>query len=157
MRKLIFFSLFITLFFFGCKKNVVFEKYHKFSTTIWQPKDTVIFQLPAPDTGFYNIYFNIRHTTNYPYKNLWLFVHIEAPNGQVEVDTVNIFLADDKGRWLGEGLGDLWDYKYLFRENVGFIKGGNYTFKLVQGMRDEKIPMVEVGLIIEKYKGNGQK
>ena len=156
MRKLIIiFVLFITVF-SACKRNIVYEQEYKFKGGTWNYKDTVVFTFPA-DTGFYDIYFNIKHLTNYPYKNLWLFVHIVAPNGLQEIDTVNVFLADDKGRWLGEGMGKKWEYKFLFKENVGFIQGGNYTIKVIQGLRAETVPMQELDLIIEKYRNNGKK
>ncbi len=151
-KKAILFIITITILSLACKKNF-YEKYYSFKNNVWDYHDTAIFKvhISPEDTSDLNIYFNIRHHTLYPYKNLWLFVNISGPENISETDTINIFLADDKGNFKGEGLGDIWDYKYLFRNNVKFKLPGDYTFKITHGMRDaDKIPVMELGLIIEK-------
>jgi len=60
-------------------------------------------------------------------------------------------LADANGKWLGNGLGDIWDNKILFKQNVKFPKRGLYQFTLNQAMRLDSLPMImDAGLSIEK-------
>jgi gliding motility-associated lipoprotein GldH len=64
---------------------------------------------------------------------------------------VQIILADERGKWLGKGLGDIWDYQQLYKENVRFAQKGEYIFEYEQAMRLEKLPFIlDVGLRVEK-------
>jgi len=68
-----------------------------------------------------------------------------------ERDTMECILADPNGKWLGEGLGDIWDNKILFKQNVKFRKSGLYEFSLTQAMRVDSLPMImDAGISIEK-------
>ncbi len=146
----------------GCQKDVVFKSFYAFKNNVWNYKDTAVFTVDVgsekiPANQSYDIYFNIRHHNLYRFKNLWLFVEIDGP-GVKEIDTVNIELADEDGFWKGEGLGDIWDYEYLFRNNVKFKAPGKYTFKITHGIRDvDEIMVMELGLIIKKHQENGKK
>ena len=61
-------------------------------------------------------------------------------------------LADDKGQWLGDGMGDIWDNRALFRERMRFPQSGLYTFEIEQAMRQNPLPQImDVGLRIERY------
>lgn len=68
-----------------------------------------------------------------------------------ERDTMECILADADGRWLGNGLGDIWDNKFLFKKNVKFQKPGTYEFVFNQAMRLDSLPMImDAGISIEK-------
>jgi gliding motility-associated lipoprotein GldH len=83
--------------------------------------------------------------------NLYLFVTTTAPSGHSVRDTVEVILADEKGKWLGSGLGDIWDLQQLYKQNVRFAQRGKYRFEYEQAMRTEKLPFVlDVGLRVEK-------
>lgn len=113
----------------------------------------VTFTVPIEDTiNHYNVYINIRNADDFDYGNLYLFIDITAPNNATERDTINCILADNNGKWLGQGLGDIWDNKILFKYNTRFRKG-DYTFKLTQAMRVDKLPQImDVGLRVEEMK-----
>ena len=60
-------------------------------------------------------------------------------------------MADEKGKWLGTGVGDLYDNQIPFKRNVRFPLAGIYHFEIEQGMRLETTPLIlDVGLRIEK-------
>ncbi|MCM1292398.1 MAG: gliding motility lipoprotein GldH [Bacteroides sp.] len=48
----------------------------------------------------------LRHNNEYLYRNLWLEVTYADTAGLYHRDTLNIELADQYGRWTGQGLGD---------------------------------------------------
>ncbi len=100
----------------------------------------------------YNIFINIRHTTNYPKSNLYVFVTAKAPTGESRRDTVEIGIADEHGKWLGNGFGDIKLVSREYRKSVRFVYPGLYEFQIEQGMRIPEIPITDVGLRIEKYK-----
>ena len=43
-------------------------------------------------------------------------------------------MASKDGRWLGSGLGDIWDFQAPL-ETIRFSQEGTYLFELEQGMR----------------------
>lgn len=69
----------------------------------------------------------------------------------MERDTMECILANADGKWLGNGLGDIWDNKFLFKKNIKFQKPGTYEFVFNQAMRVDSLPMIiDAGLSIEK-------
>jgi len=80
-----------------------------------------------------------------------LFIKTVFPNGKFSNDTLECVLADEKGKWLGTGLGDIYDNQIPFKRNVRFPMAGTYRFEIEQGMRTETVPLImDVGLRIEK-------
>jgi gliding motility-associated lipoprotein GldH len=121
---------------------------------IWE-KDTVLrFKAEITDTiSPYNIYINIRNASSYQFSNLFLFVTTHSPKGGVVKDTIELTLADAKGRWLGNGLGDIWDNQISYKRNVRFPYKGIYIFELQQAMRVMRLPFImDAGIRIEKAK-----
>ncbi len=112
----------------------------------------LVFDVPVSDTiNKYNIYITVRNADSYDFNNLYLFIDINSPMKIKERDTMECILADANGKWLGEGLGDIWDNKILFKKNVKFQKPGVYEFALNQAMRVDSLSMImDAGLSIEK-------
>lgn len=136
----------------SCNHNRVYEVYQTLETEGWH-KDTIpTFHFEIADTlSIYNVFVNIRNKNNYPYSNLWLFIDIEAPDQSVLRDTFEISLARPDGKWLGKGIGNLFDLQALYKRNVYFPVSGTYTIHLQQGMRNELLPGVnDIGIRIEK-------
>ncbi len=136
----------------SCDRNKVFEKYTRIDNYVWNYKNIIRFEPEINDTTTrHNIYILVRNATQYPYANLWVFVSTTAPNGDKDIDTVQCILADKNGKWLGDGMGDLWDNKILWKKNVRFPQIGRYSFQFEQGMRVENLPgIMDLGLRIEK-------
>ena len=102
-------------------------------------------------TKKYKLSLNIRHNIDYEYENLFLFL-----NGEHK-DTVEIILATKEGKWLGSGVSDIREFKYVFDENKVFLEKGYYKLEVEHAMRygsEEKIKILkhilDVGLIISK-------
>ena len=110
------------------------------------------FDVAVNDTlNKYNIFVTVRNADSYEFNNLYLFIDIKSPMRVVERDTMECMLANPDGKWLGNGLGDIWDNKFLFKRNVKFRKPGVYEFVLTQAMRVDSLPMImDAGLSIEK-------
>lgn len=142
----------LATFLWSCDSNRLYEKYISFEDTIWPRGEKAIFDVEVIDTiSRYDLYVNFRHAGDYNYKNLYLFTEIIGPNNLSAVDTLQMILADNRGNWLGKGIGDLYDYTFLFKQDVSFPANGEYVFKIEQAMRDEKLKNVtDIGLRIEK-------
>jgi gliding motility-associated lipoprotein GldH len=136
----------------SCEDNRFFEEYVSIPNSTWNASEQAQFEVNILDTtAQYDFYINIRNTASYPYSNLFLFINTFFPDGRASRDTVEIFLADKEGKWLGEGSGNIYDNRVLFKRNVIFPLSGTYRFEVEQAMRQESLPeIMDVGLRIEK-------
>lgn len=122
----------------SCKKNIVYQSYQHINHSDWQQDSVLKFYLDIPDsTKIYNLSLNVRNEGQYAFSNLWLFVKIIPPKGEIFADTVELTLAEPSGKWLGSGLGDLYDRKYPYRQAIFFPMPGFYTIEVQHGMRSE--------------------
>ena len=152
INKLPAFMLLFILFFSSCDSNRIFEENQTIPENEWGSDNILKFNVEVVDTvSPTNFYVNVRNSDGYPYNNLFLFIKTTFPNGKVSKDTLECVLADEKGKWLGSGMGDIYDNQIPFKRNVHFPIKGKYTFEIQQGMRADKIPLImDVGLRIEK-------
>ena len=145
------FLLFI-LFFSACDSARIFEQNREIPESGWEQTNKVKFDVEIKDPATAaHFYINVRNADGYPYANLFLFIKTVFPNGKFSNDTLECVLADEKGKWLGTGIGDLYDNQIPFKRNVRFPIAGAYHFEIEQGMRMENVPLIlDVGLRIEK-------
>jgi len=146
-----FFGMLLLLLPVSCDRNMVYDQFNTINREGWTWSDVQEFDPMIGDTvSYYNIYLQIRHKGDYPVSNLYLFVHLTGPQNQALTDTVNLILAEPDGRWTGKGLGDMKELRLLYKKNVRFPVTGNYRFRIEQGMRIPSVPVLDVGLRIEK-------
>ena len=144
--------LFFGLFFSACDDNRIFEENTEIPGNTWSSSNAIKFDVNIVDTKTpANFYINVRNADGYPYNNLFLFIKTTFPDGKMSNDTLECVLADENGKWLGSGMGDIYDNQISFKKNVLFPEAGKYTFELQHGMRSDLIPLImDVGLRIEK-------
>jgi gliding motility-associated lipoprotein GldH len=137
---------------YACDNRRVYEQNYSMKNEAWSRDSVLIFSVNMDDTiNQYHIVFNNRITGQYPYCNMYLFITTLMPNHNQRVDTLECFLADEKGKWLGKGFGNVWSNKIYFKRNVVFPYKGTYTFYVEQAMRADELPHVlDAGLRIEK-------
>lgn len=138
--------------FTSCDPSRFFEENKKVVKGEWDQNTPLVFQVSVEDTAsLFNVYINVRNAGSYRFSNLYLFVNTVFPGGQLERDTLEITLASPDGRWLGDGLGDIFDNRILFKEDVRFTQPGEYSFELIQAMRINPLPgIMDAGIRIEK-------
>jgi len=148
-------ALLLVLFFAtACNKNVIYSEYKTFEGAEWAAKDKAEFSLDITDTqSLNNISLMVRHADDYPYRNLFLFVTSEYPDGKIIKDTMEVILSNSKGEWQGSGAGDIFDIKIPIKKNVRFALAGKYKFTFEQAMRVDPLPLIlDFGFEIEKNK-----
>ena len=139
----------------SCGKNVVLDELHSFKDSRWH-MDSVVTVVWEPeqseDPVFMSMY--IRHSTEYPYNNLFLFRSIESTQGVEYTDTVNVALADPLGVWNGSGMSNLKTLEIPIGQGaVCFRDDERYTLKITQGMRDTVLYGIQdVGVQFEQVK-----
>ena len=154
-RKYIFLLTILFVFILhSCDPHRVYEKNIKIPDGVWSHDHIMKFEVMISDTtSLHNIYINVRNASLYPTRNLYLFVTTIAPSGHSVKDTVEIILADEKGKWLGSGLGDIWDLQQIYKKNIRFAQKGKYIFQYQHAMRIKRLPYIlDAGLRIEKVK-----
>lgn len=136
----------------ACHQGVIFEDNVEIPDYRWDTSYQVVITPTIEDSLMpYHIFINVRNASGYAFSNLFLFLETTAPSGKTGLDTLEITLADETGKWLGDGSGDIWDNRTLFKRNFVFPEAGTYTFKLQQAMRVNPLPQImDVGLRIEK-------
>lgn len=136
----------------GCNRNDIYIKYKTIPEGGWHSDSVYTFDVPITDISTpYNVYINIRNKADYPYQNLWLFVSELSRDSVMKTDSIECYLADDRGKWLGSGVGSVHEMPLLIKQNITFKKKGNYQYKLMQGMRDTILAGInDIGLRVEK-------
>ncbi len=140
----------------GCSDNLVFQSDVPIPGGAWSRDFKPEFAFDITDTvSEHDVYIDVRHTGDYPFNDLFLFVDLTGPNGRAARDTVECLLADPSGRWLGKGTGfifsDRIQAKVLYKLHNRFPATGRYTMRLEQAMRMEPLPaVIDVGVSVER-------
>ena len=140
----------------SCGTIDVFEKNATIPKQVWKSsyKPEIAFTIaPADTTARFNIFIVIRHTDAYRYKNIWLNIHTESPNGVVQNQPLNLQLATDNKGWLGSGMDDIFEHRILITppHSPERLSAGTYRFKLENIMREDPLlNVMNVGIRLEK-------
>jgi gliding motility-associated lipoprotein GldH len=149
--------IFILTFLFllsSCNSKIVYTNSQAMTEETWKLMDINAFKVPITDTlNSNNVFFTIRNSSSYPFRNIYLFVTTISPDGKKITDTLQYNLADEKGKWYGKGFGDIHELNLPYKSNVYFPLKGTYEFKIQHGMRVENLKGVyDFGLRIEKFR-----
>lgn len=131
---------------------------YKINDSAWRVADTARWIWEVTDTmQSYDLSIEIRHSTNYPYANLYLFVEVVNPNGASLTDTLDYPLCAPSGKWYGEGFSNNRTVALPYRTACRFARAGQYVFNVRQGMRRDPLEGIhEVSLVAYKH-SDGEK
>lgn len=146
MRKLLFLAA-LALALTACRQDIVYSHFCSIPSENWHIDSVAQFDYTIEDAGIdYQMLLYVRHTERYPYQNMWLFVD----NG-IYQDTIEFYLADDRGQWLGDKKHGLMEMPILLEEQIHYPDTGTYRLTVQHGMRDSLLRGVaDVGLEIVK-------
>ena len=138
---------------FSCNGNLIYTDVADMPGASWNLFNTPDFSFNVADTTkSTNIFFTIRTGSQYPYRNLFLFVTTIAPDGKSITDTLEYNIADEKGNWLGKGFGEIHELRLPYRKNVYFPVKGTYHFAVRHGMRTDDLKGVyDIGVTVERF------
>lgn len=155
---IIFIVAVMAVMFSACDRSVVFEDNVNIPDNRWEQNRIIQLETDIQDTiSPHNLYINVRNASGYQFSNLFIFFTTVTPSGKAERDTVELMLADASGKWLGDGMGDIWDNRKRFKSNFRFPEKGKYVFLFEQAMRVDPLPQImDVGIRIERF-GEGKK
>lgn len=137
----------------ACGSPTRYSEFQSVPLDGWSADSVLTYRFDMTDTMPCDILLCIRHTEAYPYQNMWLFCSLGTDSAAIWTDTLEFYLADDRGRWLGNGGLKLIEMPVIFAQNYQFPDTGNYVFTIRQGMREEQLRGIsDVGLIINNGK-----
>ncbi|MCF6295192.1 MAG: gliding motility lipoprotein GldH [Flavobacteriaceae bacterium] len=148
--------------FTSCDSNRIFDEY-KTAPDSWHKDNIITFSITPPDTTkHYNLFINIRNTSDFKYSNLFLIVEMNFPNGKVTKDTLEYLMAKPNGEFLGTGFSGIKENKLWYKEAVVFSENGEYKINIQHAMREngsikgiENLEgITDVGFRIEKVQDN---
>ena len=134
----------------SCSHNIVYSRFVPILSEEWAADSVLRFDYTIHNTALdYRMIVYVRHTERYPYQNMWLFVD----DGQ-RLDTIEFYLADDRGQWLGDKNHGFIEMPVLLEETKHFPDTGVYCLTIRQGMRDSLLRgITDIGVEIIR---NGQ-
>ena len=146
----------------SCDSKRVYDAYRSVPNG-WNKDSIISFTLHPPDSiNPYNLFVDLRNTSQYKYSNIFLIVEMVFPHGKTIKDTLEYRMADATGKFLGSGIMDVKENKLWYKENVIFNEAGNYTVNIQHAMRENgKVNGVvslegitDIGFRIEKTTSN---
>lgn len=141
-KVLILFTTAIVLFFSGCDTNNIADINHTMPARNWSYADKVKVTVDISDhSKAYNIYFKLRHTSDYRYSNIFVLLNVKTAQKKRN-RRYEFKLAKPDGAWNGSGSGNLYSYTFPLLTNFKFPAPGKYELELEQNMRDN--PLTEV-------------
>ncbi|MCB9226365.1 MAG: gliding motility lipoprotein GldH [Chitinophagales bacterium] len=155
MTNRIWFIFAVVIFLFSCNEGSLYEKNMDIEKGLWQITDTLKFEPKIQDNLPKNLYVNIRHTSAFNWRNLWLNLQIVFPNDSVVNEKINIQLSQPNGQWYGKCSGDVCLIQIPVEnyEQYSFTDTGVYTFALSHEMRENPLEnILSMGIKIEDIK-----
>jgi gliding motility-associated lipoprotein GldH len=157
-RHILHFAFVVSCFLFvsSCTTVDVFEKNVAIPRHSWssQFKPVIDFEI-GDTTSRYSVYIVIRHTDAYRYKNIWLNIETQSPDGTKRNQPLDLQLATDNKGWLGSGMDDIFEHRILITppQQPEQLHKGTYHFRIGNIMREDPLEHVlNVGIRVEKAK-----
>ena len=145
MRKVTLLAV-ISLLLVSCQPGVIFSDFQALPGGGWEADSVVVFAPVLEDSmAAYDVQLTVRHTDRYAYQNLWLFVDVQKDSILLRRDTIESYLANERGEWYGSGMSK-YTLPLLYMENIA-LPAGEYKITVQQGMREEQLRgITDVGL-----------
>lgn len=131
----------------SCRNDIVYSRFYSIQSDKWHVDSVAQFDYTIDDKeASYNVLVYIRHSELYPYQNMWLFA-----GDSLWRDTIEFYLADDRGQWLGNKHHGFIEMPVLLEQNMHYTDTGIYHMTIQHGMRDSLLRgVMDVGLEIVK-------
>ena len=123
----------------SCQQSVVYSDFISLPAQGWHQDSVLSYDISVADsTADYGIQIIVRHTNEYPYQNLWLFVDEYAGEQHIHRDTIEAMLADDYGRWIAGGI-NTYELPLQYATSYRFASASLNRITIQQGMRTEQL------------------
>jgi len=151
VNSILFLSFFLFLLPVSCSNDILYDQYQTIESAVWENDEAYYFSFTVEDNTIpYDLTLGIRNNNFYLYQNLWILRSEEYPDASFQRDTAEYVLADEFGKWRGNGV-SLFQSSFSIRERFYFPQNGQYTFGFRQGMHTDSLKgIAEIGLQIRR-------
>ena len=130
--------VFLSLLLLVCCNTNTESSYSVFEEDSWHADSIITLSHSVVDTiTKQNLYLKIRHTTDFEYQNIFLFVDFQEKR-----DTIEVTLSEKNGKWLGSGFGDIKEVEYCFAKETIFNSKKTSKVTVEQAMRYGEQPVI---------------
>ncbi len=144
----------------GSSNRVVYHQFNQIYNGKWSRDSVLVFSvapLVAQQGKLYDISIELTTNQRYPYQDLWLRVEQSSTGTIFHDDTLHIVVADENGKWLGGGVGGLYQLSVPYMNKVKSLATDSlagYQIKIGHQMYDNPLPGVEkVGVRLTELGG----
>lgn len=139
-------------------EDVVYHHFQSLPTEGWDKEDTLYFEATIPDSQtYYRLTVEIRHTTEYAYRNLDIsLLYPTSPTDSTgkttpeHTDTLSLILANEEGKWNGKGWGGLYQAEFPTK-NIRITTSGTYRFRLAYSFSDTTLQgLNDIGIRLQR-------
>jgi len=117
----------------------------------WNRFDILEFEVPVNEGDKLDFDLALRHHTDFPYNKLFVNITFNAPDGEMRSADYAFNLKDDNGKWLADGMGELWDIDLPIRKEMPFYQSGICKVKIENNYPKFDTPgIIEVGLVVKE-------
>jgi gliding motility-associated lipoprotein GldH len=132
--------------------NYVYRDFQEVKDMQWYRSDAKIFEFEIKNEAYYDMLFCMRHSTGYQFMSIKTKITMTTPDMNQFEKVAEFTVTDDKGRYVGEGTGQLWDIEEAFTANE-LMKKGKYKIKIEHDMQiDPVILVIDIGLKVVSTK-----
>jgi gliding motility-associated lipoprotein GldH len=136
----------------GCNPNQIYNEHFETGEGFqWFKKDKKVFNVNIEDaTQKYNVYLTFRYATGFAKREAPVTLSQKTPGGATTTNDYALKIRDDKGDYLGEPGGDIWDSEHQILKGIS-LEAGTHEFILEHNNGEGTLfPVLDVGLIVEK-------
>jgi gliding motility-associated lipoprotein GldH len=148
-----FLQIAFSFLFTSCTTSDLYEKHVSLADHEWKAAYKPEFDFIIKDTtSLYKVFFVIRHTEKYNYKNIWINLYSQPPGDTLHKAQYELTLATNDKGWLATGMDDIYEHRKELTKPVR-LKPGTYKLILENIMREDPLQhILNVGIRIEKIK-----
>lgn len=140
----------------SCKeKELSYAYFHELKNAEWKQTDTLFFEIDSTLFSInesYTLSLEVSNSPKYPYRNIWISAQQNFENDSIfsEVEK-ELELADESGKWNGNGFGILYQSSFIIEENLIFKNKHSYVIKIRHKMEDNPLIGIEkIGVKLSK-------
>lgn len=128
----------------ACNSGVMTSETFMFPEGYWLNETPQTLQFHATDTTQeYSLTLSLVHSTDFPYRNLYVRTKTIFPSGREIVSVSSLELTNEKGRWSGDCGSKKCDLELPLQKKFTFPELGTYTWMIEPYMRVDTIHEVE--------------
>ncbi|MFL2568415.1 MAG: gliding motility lipoprotein GldH [Flavobacteriales bacterium] len=130
--------VFLSLLLLVCCNTTTESSYSVFEEDSWHADSIITFNNNVADSiTKQNLYLKIRHSTDFEYQNIFLFVDFQEKR-----DTIEVILSEKNGKWLGSGFGDVKEVEFCLAKEIIFNSKKASKVTVEQAMRYGEQPVI---------------